>query len=133
MKIGKIVFGIFAMVALGALAMAGGDPLSNSGTESGQTVTSTMQAYRWIAALVPLGAGVLAVSHRLKKLKEEEEEGRHHPSLSKYGSLFLFFLIGVGAMFLIYGVFGFIFAGQNFTDTWNSLVVNPLWKSVIGQ
>jgi formate hydrogenlyase subunit 3/multisubunit Na+/H+ antiporter MnhD subunit len=128
---GKKFFWVFMATAFGALAFAaGGDPLAQSGTTAGETVTNTANAYKWVFALIPIGVGILAANHKYNTVKREEEEGRTHPSAAKYGGVFLYFVLGVVVAFITYGVLGMVFAGKGFTETWNDLVVN-FWKNII--
>lgn len=134
------VFAILAFFAIDTYAGGGGTNyasegmknLNEAGESSKTVVVKTVQNWRWLFALLPFAVGIL-ISLRIKNYldqKDEQSGGQSEPKVTRYGKMVLGLIGGIVIMFILYGVFGSVFAGQDFMHMWDYFVMD-FWKEVL--
>lgn len=77
----------------------------------------------WLLAIIPVGAAGYSWKIMKEYLENKEETSQFEPKWQKNGKLIVAALGGVVVTFLTYGIFGAIFFGKGFMETWELLVV----------
>ena len=105
--------------------------MSGAGEGARDEVVTTIKGWQWLFAFLPFGVGiglVLATKNYLEA-KDEQSNGQSEPKASRYFKLILAFIVGVIAVYIVYGVFGMAFANKGFGEMWDELVTD-FWKRV---
>lgn len=92
---------------------------------------STFKGWLWIFAFLPFGLAIFAVVKTKEYLeaKDEQSNGQSEPKVSRYGKMVLAFVVTVLVCYIVYGLFGMVFAGDGFGDMWGKLVAD-FWINV---
>ncbi|WP_172198988.1 hypothetical protein [Campylobacter sp. RM16188] len=135
-----LILALIALTAVEAFAAGGGanpageglTKLNEAGKGAETTVIKTIQNWRWIFALLPFGLGFF-MAFRIKgylEQKDEQSNGQTEPKASRYGKIFASFIAGIVVCFILYGIFGSVFAGKEFMQMWDYLVMD-FWKQLV--
>lgn len=142
-KIGKFVEkykgGLLMMAALAvmfcmpeAANAAAGDQFegfNNAGESAKSSTQGMIAAWIWVLALIPVGIGAVAAFKMREHLDQKEEQNQHEPKPMRYAKVAGAFLVGIAISFIVYGVFGTIFLGKTFSETWGVIVL-PFWNAL---
>lgn len=135
-----LILALIALTAVEAFAAGGGanpageglTKLNEAGKGAETTVIKTIQNWRWIFALLPFGLGFF-IAFQIKgylEQKDEQSNGQTEPKVSRYGKIFAGFIAGIVVCFILYGIFGSVFAGKEFMQMWDYLVMD-FWKQLV--
>ena len=124
---------LIAALFIGASSVwAGADftQLNDAGANSKTAVQGAIKGWMWVTALLPLGVSLFLFTKVKDWQERQEEQGQYQPKVAKYFSLILAAIGGIVIMYIVYGLFGMVFAGKDFSASWSSFVMD-FYKSLI--
>jgi len=128
-----LVLAVVALVFVGQdlLASTAGN-LQAAGGKSKNEVQTAISGWMWVMAFAPF-VGALFIAYKVKEYyeaKDEQAGGQTEPKVSRYMKIVGGFIGGVLIFYILYGVWGMVFANSNFSDMWNVMVVD-FWGKLI--
>ena len=131
----RILFfvGLFALLfvfADASLANAG-TGLSGAADTAKTEVRGVIKGWQWVFAFMPF-ALALFVTNKVREhfeAKDEQSNGQSEPKVSRYAKMALAFVGSVVICYILYGLFGMVFAKQTFGAMWQKLVVD-FWVAI---
>jgi len=129
-KGGLIALGVVALMTVGASDAAASIGLDGAGTEAKKQVRGVFSDWMWLFAFMPFLFAVF-ITWKVREYFEakDEQSGQQEPRISRYAKMIAAFIGGVLICYILYGLFGKVFAGQEFGDMWEDLVVD-FWTGV---
>ena len=98
--------------------------LNEAGEQAKSTAVGAIRSWVWLVGFVPFGIATW-VTWKLKEHLEQKDEqagGQTEPKASRYIKLIGAFIIGVIVTYILLGVFGKIFADQDYAVSWKFFV-----------
>lgn len=108
------------------------DALNEAGRRAKGTAVGAIQSWVWLAGFIPFGVATW-VTWKLKEHLEQKDEqagGQTEPKASRYIKLIGAFIIGVIVTYILLGVFGMVFAGKGYAETWKFFVTD-FWGKIL--
>ena len=106
--------------------------LNEAGKQAKGTAVGAIRSWVWLVGFVPFGIATW-VTWKLKEHLEQKDEqagGQTEPKASRYIKLIGAFIIGVIVTYILLGVFGKIFADQDYAVSWK-FFVEDFWKQIL--
>ena len=106
--------------------------LNEAGEQAKSTAVGAIRSWVWLVGFVPFGIATW-VTWKLKEHLEQKDEqagGQTEPKASRYIKLIGAFIIGVIVTYILLGVFGKIFADQDYAVSWK-FFVEDFWKQIL--
>lgn len=104
---------------------------NQGGSDAESSVKGGIQAWDWVIAFLPVAFGVFVafkVNEYLNQ-KDEQSQGQTEPKASRYFKVLSGFIVGIMIIYICLGMFGLVFAGKSFADSWQTFVVD-FWSTV---
>lgn len=127
-----IALGLMLLCITDAFA-SGGGIMAGAGEGARDEVVTTVKGWQWLFAFLPfaVGIGLVVATHNYLETKDEQSNGQSEPKAQRYFKLVLAFIVGIIAVYIVYGVFGMVFAKTTFGGMWDQLVTD-FWVRVFG-
>lgn len=130
----KRYFLVFLMLGLGAIsAMASASGFTNfdsAGADAQDIAISGMGSWKWIIAFIPLGFGIFSAMKMNEYLNQKDEgQGQNEPKATRYAKVLGAGIVGVLIIYILLGLIGKVFAGEDFGTTW-SVFVTDFWSQL---
>ena len=106
--------------------------LNEAGKEAKGTAVGAIRSWIWLVGFVPFGVATW-VTWKLKEHLEQKDEqagGQTEPKASRYIKLIGAFIVGVIVTYILLGVFGKVFAGVGYEESWN-FFVKDFWEQIL--
>lgn len=110
------------------------DSMETAGGDSKEAVTGVIQKWRWVLAILPFALAIF-VAYKTKEYfeaKDEQTGSQQEPKASRYAKIVGSGVVAIVVVFLLYGVFGKVFAGKEFGTTWTTLVTSFWSEALLG-
>lgn len=131
----KILVLLFAL-AIGAVAGTTGSSeftqFNTAGTQASDVIISGITAWTWIFAFIPFGFAIFIAFKFNEYLNQKDEQsgGQSEPKVSRYGKVILVGAAAIVIAYILLGLFGKVFAGMEFSDTWR-IFVTDFWGKIL--
>lgn len=126
---------VFLMLSLGAISAfaAGGGSFANfdeAGGNAQDIAISGMSSWKWIVGFIPLGFGIFSAFKMNEYLNNKDEgQGQQEPKATRYVKVLGAGIVGVLIIYILLGLIGKVFAGKDFSETWETFVTN-FWSQL---
>ena len=106
--------------------------LNTAGEEGRTTFVNAIKGWKWVFGILPFAIAI-GIAYKVKDYLEQKDEqagGQTEPKASRYAKIVAAFIAGIIIMFILYGIFGLVFAGQTeFSAGWR-IFVTDFWKLI---
>jgi|GEM_PF-2218299 hypothetical protein len=127
-----LAFGIFAPDAFAGVSGQGLKELNTAGQEGRDTFVLAVKGWKWVFGILPFAVAWF-IAYKVKDYLEQKDEqagGQTEPKPARYAKIIAGFIAGIIIMFILYGIFGLVFAGQTeFAKGWE-IFVTDFWKLI---
>ena len=115
-------------------APAAGSGFANfdtAGSNASDVAVSGIKSWIWVIGFIPFAFGIYSAFKMNEYLNQKDESsgGQNEPKVSRYGKVLGAGLVGVMIVYLLLGLFGLVFAGKTFAQSWQALVIN-FWGQI---
>ncbi len=128
----KIFWTIITFFLMQPVVYAGSfDNFDKAGGDAKDVAVSGIQSWIWVIGFIPFAFGIYSAFKMNEYLNQKDESGSGNtePKVSRYGKVLGAGLAGVMIVYILLGLFGLVFAGKDFGETWDALVVN-FWTQI---
>ena len=126
-----LIMAFFLIGAVGLFAAETFENFNNAGDSAQNVAISGMQSWKWLVGFIPVGLGTFCAFKLNEYLnqKDENNNGQTEPKATRYLKVFAAGIIGTLISYMLLGLFGLVFAGKSFSETWEAFVTS-FWSQL---